>query len=52
MDFELSLLIIQTITGIISLYLGYKAIKLNNEVSKIQITITLIMVYIIKLITK
>ena len=34
MDFELSLLIIQTITGIISLYLGYKAIKLNNEVSK------------------
>ncbi|HGX1404134.1 TPA: hypothetical protein ACNSGR_001108 [Staphylococcus aureus] len=31
MNFELSLIIIQTITGIISLFLGFKATKLNQE---------------------
>ncbi|UUJ76176.1 hypothetical protein K9E54_009790 [Staphylococcus pseudintermedius] len=31
MNFELSLILIQTITGLFSLYLGYKAIDLNQK---------------------
>ena len=34
MNFELTLVIIQTLTGILSLYLGYKAIDFNKQVNK------------------
>ncbi len=34
MDFELILVVIQTITGILSLYLGYKALDFNNQANK------------------
>ncbi len=52
MNFELSLILIQTITGLFSLYLGYKAIDLNQNLTRIQMIAILIRAFIIKPILK